>query len=118
MCLALGMSLTSHFFYWSLIYSKDDNGPEESIHQDGFVWPNFCLSSSVLANAGFQDTDENTWYHLYNCLRGTWQLVKANYFLSVDTSAEILIKAVDVKTCAQLDKYLMSGTKATNLPHF
>lgn len=112
------MSLTSRFFYWSLIYSKDDDGPEESIHQDGFVWPNFCLSSSVLADAGFQDTDENTWYHLYNRLRGTWQWVKANYFLSVDTSAEILIKAVDVKTCARLDEYLMSGTKATNPPHF
>lgn len=98
---------------------KDGNGPEEVIHQGGFVWPNFCISTAVLASAGFQTTDENAWYHLYNRPRRSWQRFKANHITPVDlTTTEILIKAINVKTCAQLDAYLINGSKGTILPHF
>ncbi|KAF8813692.1 hypothetical protein BYT27DRAFT_7180444 [Phlegmacium glaucopus] len=97
----------------------DGDGPEEFIHQGGFVWPNFCISTAVLAAAGFQTADENAWYHLYNRPRRSWQRFKANHFTPVDlTTTEILIKAVNVKTCARLDEYLTDGMKAAIPPHF
>lgn len=85
---------------------SDDDGPEEFIHQGGFVWPNFCISTSILAAAGFQTSDENAWYHLYNRSRRSWQRFKANHVITVDSTTEVLIKDVNVKTCARLNDYL------------
>ena len=34
-----------------LICLKDDDGPEEFIHQGRFVWPDFCIPTSVLTAA-------------------------------------------------------------------
>lgn len=98
---------------------KDGDGPEEFIHQGGFVWPNFCISTAVLAAAGFQTADESTWYHLYNRSRRSWQRFKANHITPVDLMmTEILIKAVNVKTCARLDEYLTDNMKGATTPHF
>lgn len=94
---------------------KDNDEPEESVQQGRFVWPNFCLSPSVLTNAVFHTTNKNTWYHVYNRSRRSWQQVKVNHFLSVDTTMEILIKSVHVKICPQLEEYIM---KAADPLHF
>jgi hypothetical protein len=49
----------------------------------------------------------------------SWQWVNANHVTSVDLmKTEILIEAVDVKTCARFDEYLTDGTKGAVLPHF
>jgi hypothetical protein len=97
---------------------KDDDGPEEIIYQGGFVWPNFCISTLVLTAAGFQMGNENSWYHLYNRSRRSWQRFKANHVIAVDTTTEILIKDVNVKTCARLDQYLTNGMKGATPPNF
>ncbi|EDR00179.1 uncharacterized protein LACBIDRAFT_334423 [Laccaria bicolor S238N-H82] len=85
---------------------SDDDGPEEFIHQGGFVWPNFCISTSLLAAAGFQTSNEDAWYHLYNRSRCSWQRFKANHVIAVDMTTEVLIKDVNVKTCHRLSDYL------------
>lgn len=62
--------------------------------------------------------NENSWYHLYNRSRRSWQRFKANHVIAVDTTTEILIKDVDVKTCARLDEYLTDGMKCATPPNF
>ena len=63
-------------------------------------------------------TDENTWYHLYNHPHHSWQWFKANHITPVDlVMTEILIKAVNVKTCARFEEYLTEGTQGMS-PHF
>jgi hypothetical protein len=118
-CAWLSVRLHSPFFYRPFIFSpKENDGPEESVQQGGFVWPKFCLSPSVLTDAGFHNTNENTWYQIYNRSRRSWQRVKVNHFLSVDTSTEILIKAIDVKICPRLEEYITTSMKAADTPHF
>ena len=73
---------------------------------------------TVLASAGFNTTDENTWYHLYNRPCRSWQWFKANHVTPVDlVMTEILIKAVNVKTCARFEEYLTEGMQGMSL-HF
>jgi len=62
--------------------------------------------------------NENSWYHLYNRSHHSWQRFKANHIITVDTTTEILIKDVNVKTCAQLSEYLTDGMKGVTPPNF
>lgn len=92
---------------------QDNEPPTIQEFQDGFTWPYFVLSQSVLSDVGLSPP---LIVQQYRAGLGTWLNVKAGHVIMVAEGDRIFLKASQVKRYPDFDTHLNMGAKS-NLIH-
>jgi hypothetical protein len=97
-------------------WSKDGQAPNVSEFQDGYVWPNFKISSAVIEDLELL-TDGRTHVFLYRAPLGAWTKIKPDHIVGVENQAYVFLRAAGVSNCHDFDRHLAASIKAS-APHF
>ncbi|KAJ7599945.1 hypothetical protein C8J56DRAFT_1072663 [Mycena floridula] len=87
------------------VWIENGADPEETAIQDGFSWPDFLLTPSILADIGLDNVKHFSFYRISTM---TWVNIKPGHSLNVASHSTILLRKLDVTDCKDLEQRISS----------
>ncbi|KAJ2915198.1 hypothetical protein MD484_g5204, partial [Candolleomyces efflorescens] len=98
-------------------WTQDDSEPVQCSFQSGFTLPNFALNTNILLACGFPA--DCTALLLYTFTKRSWTRVEVGHVVALDDeNRNILLKALGVVQCPQVEDVVKGCLKASGPSHF
>ncbi|KAG6915505.1 hypothetical protein DXG01_011153 [Tephrocybe rancida] len=89
-----------------IVFGWGQDGVESTVYefQEGFVWPHFVITESVISLLDF--ATETSQVKIYNCSICMWTKILLGHVVELWDNEQVLLKAIHVTDCLDLDNVL------------